>query len=98
MKSIKALIVFLALFAVSLPGFGAELIIEPDLNSYKVDANTKKVDLSKISEKVKVESSALPIDQLSDDFNSLLSENGNIDRDAIEYDDGDVSTASESAQ
>lgn len=95
MKTIRSLILCLVIGAFASPIYSAELAIEPDLDTFKVDAKTKKVDLSGISEKVKAEKSKLPVDQLSDDFNSLISENGEVDRDAIEFDDAEVNTASE---
>lgn len=93
MKLLKILSVSLAIIFTSAL---AQAGIDVEKASFKVDPTTKKVDLSRINDKVKVEKAELPIDQLSQDFNSLLSENGQEDRDAISYDAEDALAVDES--
>lgn len=91
MKTTKTILLALTFLFASI---GAQAKVQVISESFKIDAATKKVDLSEISTNVKVEKAELPIEQLSADFNSLLSENGQEDREAINYDE-DESLASD---
>jgi hypothetical protein len=89
MKQMKSITITLVSLFFSMSLFAG---VPVENTSIKIDTNTKRVDLSKISEKVKAEEVSLPVEQLSKDFDSLLSENGEVDRETIEFEDDILAT------